>query len=289
MRYLRRDSALHAARASAGAAYCLALATVGLLYESPAVLGAAIAAILAAGALAGAGPVLRRAALLAVPLALAVALVNPLVSHEGLTVVLRLGEVPVLGRLDLTAEAFAYGAVLGLRVLAIGLAAALFTAAVDPDEVLRLLRRVSFRSALSASLATRMVPVLGRDASAMAQAQRTLPASARASRVAVAAAVATSALDRAVDVAASLELRGYGAARRAPRAVARPWSRHDIAVAAAAAAILALAAGGRILGLAGFEPYPALSADLGAATLALAAAIPAIAVAPLLERRGIAR
>lgn len=289
MRYERRDSALHAARAGAGAAYCLALGTVALLYDNPVVLAATIVAVLAAGALAGAGATLRRAALLAAPLALAVALVNPLISRDGLTVVLRLGEVPVLGRLDVTAEALAYGGVLGLRVAAIALAAALFTAAVDPDELLRLVRRVSFRSALSASLATRMVPVLGRDAARMAEAQRTLPAPARASRAALVGAVAANALDRAVDVAAALELRGYGSARRAPRAAPRPWSRHDLAIAAAAVAILALAVCGRALGVAAFHPYPALGADLGAATLALAAAIPVAAIAPLLERRGIAR
>lgn len=289
MSYARRASALHACRAGAGAAYCLALATVALLYDSPVVLCAISLSILVAGTLAGAGPALRRAAAVAVPLALIVALANPLISREGLTVVLRLGEVPVLGRLDLTAEAFAYGAVLGLRVLAIGLAAALYTAVVDPDEMLRLLRRVSFRTALSASLATRMVPVLGRDARRMAEAQRTLPEPARASKAALVAAVATNALDRAVDVAAALELRGYGAARRAPRVARRPWSRHDLAVAGAASAILALAVAGRALGLAAFGAYPSLSADLGAGTVALAVAIPAIAAAPLLERRGVAR
>ena len=52
---------------------------------------------------------------------------------------------------------------------------ALYTAAVDPDEVLRLFRRVSFRSALTATLATRMVPVLARDARRFADAQRCRP------------------------------------------------------------------------------------------------------------------
>ncbi len=289
MSHVRADSALHAARAGAGGAFCLALGAAALLYESPVVLAGVIAAIVVAGVLAGVGAALRRAALLAVPLALLVALLNPLVSREGLTVVARLGEVPVLGRLDLTAEAFAYGAALGLRVLAVGLAAALFTAAIDPDEVLRLFRRVSFRSALTASLATRMVPVLGRDGARMAEAQRTLPPGARASRVALAGAVAANALDRAVDVAAALELRGYGAARRAPRPAPRPWSRHDLAIAAAAAAVLALAVAGRALSLGAFDAYPALSVGTGARTLLLAAAFPLAAALPLLERRGIAR
>ena len=41
---------------------------------------------------------------------------------------------------------------------------ALASAAIDPDEVLRSMRRVSFRSALTATIATRMVPLLALDA-----------------------------------------------------------------------------------------------------------------------------
>ncbi len=50
----------------------------------------------------------------------------------------------------------------------------------------------------------------------------------------------TGSLDRAMDVAATLELRGFAAAPRAPR-LSRPWSRHDLAFSASAVAILALA------------------------------------------------
>ena len=106
-----------------------------------------------------------------------------------------------------------------------------FAAAVDPDELLRAFRRVSLRSALTAALATRLVPVLARDARRMADAQRCRPAAGagRASRVL--RAVTAGALDRAVDVAATLEVRGYGAARGAPARERAPWSRHDLAFA----------------------------------------------------------
>ncbi len=104
------------------------------------------------------------------------------------------------------------------------LAFALLVATVDPDEVLRGLRRVSFRSALTAVLATRMVPVLTRDAQRMDMALRSRPdvdRSTTAVRVAVVRALAAGALDRAVDVAATLELRGY-ATRRAVAPGVRP-------------------------------------------------------------------
>ena len=64
---------------------------------------------------------------------------------------------------------------LGLRALALIMCGALYTLAVDPDEVLRLFRRVSFRSALSATLATRMVPIMIRDGHRLADAQRCRP------------------------------------------------------------------------------------------------------------------
>jgi len=281
----RSASPLHAARAAVGCALCAALALPALLFDSPLVLGAVVLAALAVGAAAGAGRALRRALLLAAPFALVIALLNPLVTHNGLTVIARLGEAPVLGRIDVTLEALAYGGVLGLRALALIVCAALYAAVVDPDEVLRLFRRVSFRSALTATLATRMVPVLQRDGRRMADAQR-CRAGAAPSRLALVRAVAAGALDRAVDVAAALEVRGYGSARRPPRSRA-PWSRHDLAFAAAALALLALTLGGRLAGAAAFGAYPLLHGAWGAATWALAAALVLVPLVPFLDRRGI--
>ena len=56
-------------------------------------------------------------------------------------------------------------------------------------------------------------------------------------------AVTTGALDRATDVAATLEVRGFGAGGRPPR-MPRPWSRHDFAFAASAVVLFAIAVGG---------------------------------------------
>ena len=60
--------------------------------------------------------------------------------------------------------------------------------------------------------------------------------------MAVLHAVTAGALDRATDVAATLEVRGFGFARRPPR-MPRPWSRHDFAFAASAVAGPAIAIG----------------------------------------------
>jgi energy-coupling factor transport system permease protein len=287
MTYRRVASPLHAARAAAGCAYCAALAAVALIADHPLILFAVLVAEVAAAGAAGTGRQLRRAALFAAPFALAIAVINPIVTRNGLTVIARGGEVPWLGHLDITLEATAYGGVLALRAVALVLAGALYASAVDPDEVLRLFRRVSFRSALTAALATRMVPVLARDAGRLAEAQRCRPTGA-APRLAVVRATAANALDRAIDVAATLELRGYGSARRAPRA-RRPWSRHDVAFSTAAVGLVVLALGGELTGMTHFATYPRFRIAAGPGLYVIALAIVVCAVAPFADRRGIAR
>jgi energy-coupling factor transport system permease protein len=285
--FRRRASALHAARAAAGGGYCAALAACALAFEHPLVLAAVALAALGAAAAAGVGREVARTARFTLPLALLVALVNPFVVREGLTVFARLGSVPVLGELDLTVEAVVFGLVLGARVVVVVLCCSLFTAAVDPDEVLRLFRRVSFRSALTAALATRLVPVLARDARRMADAQATRGRGAPG-RVALLRAVTTGALDRAIDVAATLEVRGY-AGRPPARGRREPVGRHDLAFGAAAAALVALLVAAKAAGIATFAAYPTLSAPVGPAELVLAAALLATALLPFLDRRGIER
>jgi energy-coupling factor transport system permease protein len=287
MIYRRRASPLHSARAGAGCVYCLALAVAALMVSNPIALGAVALAVLGAGMAAGVSRELRRAALFALPLAVAVAVINALVTRNGLTVILRLGDLPILGQTDITLEATAYGAILALRAVTLILCGVLYTMAVDPDEVLRLFRRVSFRSALSAALATRLVPVLIRDARRLADAQRCRPGPPP-SRLALMRAASNGVLDRALDVAAALEVRGYGAARRPPAGHA-PYSRHDLGFGAASVAVVALAIAARFGGLAPFSAYPTLRVPAGAGALAVSAALLACALLPFADRRGLQR
>lgn len=285
MSYRRRASPLHAARAACAIAWCLALGLSALILSAPVLLGALAAAVLLGAAGARVGGELARAARLAVPAGLLVALVNALVTRDGLTVIARLGDLPVLGRTDVTLEATVYGGVLGLRAALLILVGALYTLAVDPDRVLVLFRRVSFRSALTATLATRIVPVLLRDARRLTEAQRCRPGPPPG-RLTLMRAGTAGALDRALDVAAALEVRGYGAARRRAPAARAPLSRHDIAFALSAALVLAITIAARAGGLAPFHAYPALSAPVHAGTLVVAVALVAAAGFPFLERRG---
>ena len=217
MIYERRPSPLHAARASVGAVWCVTLGLVALSLEQPVVLGALLGAVVGAAAAARVGRRVALALAWGVPFALVIAVVNALVTRDGVTVIVRGFALPALGRMDITLEAAAYSAILGLRFLIVIGCAGLLAATVDPDELLRAVRRVSVRSGVTAAVATRLVPVLARDARRLAEARRTLGPGDEHRRVAVLRAVTSGALDRATDVAATLEVRGFALASRPGR------------------------------------------------------------------------
>jgi energy-coupling factor transport system permease protein len=324
--YRRVASPLHATRASVGAAWTIALIAAALACESPLVLAALVGALVGAGAGAGVGRQVVRSLRMAAIVALPIVVVNVLVSRDGLTVFLRLGELGPFGEGNLTLEALVYGAVIALKVALLMLATTLGSLTVDPDELLREVRRLSFRSALTASLATRMIPVLAGDARRLAEAQRTRAPSSRAmgrilaaqgesggagrggvyarlglpharareespltrarTQVTLVSAILSSSLDRALDVAATLELRGFAEARRAQRR-AIPWSRHDLAFVVSAAFVAALAIGARLAGVAAFDAYPEIAAGSATETLALAVALVVAILSPFADRKGI--
>ena len=288
--YRDTGSPLHAARPGVAAAFALAPCVAALVTRHPLMLAAALACVIAAGLAAGVGAELRSAARLAVPLALLVAAINPLVSREGLTLLVQGPVVPLYGSLDVTLEAVVFGALAGLRVVVIVLAFALYSAVVDPDRVLRGLRRIAPHSALTASLATRMLPLLARDAARMREAYGLrADATAAAGRRArlrragtMTRALGAGALERAMDAAASLEVRGYGARVPGRRVVRErlPWSRDDRSFAVAACALLLVPAMVWLSGAAWFDPYPTVAADPGAAVACAALALPVITLVP---------
>jgi energy-coupling factor transport system permease protein len=292
--YRRLASPLHATRAGVGALWALSLLAGTLILYQPLVLLTLLLAVLAAARGAGVGRELLRSLRLAAFVALPIVLVNVLVSREGLTVFARLGDLGPFGQGDLTVEALVYGAVIALKVTLLILVSSLASLAVDPDELLRGFRRLSFRSALTATVATRMLPVLAADSQRIAEAQRTrasgAPRGARG-RVALLSAVVGGSLDRAMDVAATLEVRGFAVAprRRRERGTRIAPSRHDLAFVASAAAVLALALVGRLAGVAGFVAYPRVSMTLDAGTLVLCLALLAAVVLPFCDRRGVER
>ena len=162
--------------------------------------------------------------------------------------------------MDITLEAVVYSAILGLRFLIVIGCAGLLAAAVDPDELLRAVRRVSVRSGRDRR---------GRDAAGAGAGARRAPARRRPAdrgdgrrdrRVAVLRAVTAGALDRATDVAATLEVRGFALGAAGPARERRPWSRHDLAFAASAVALAVLGVAAALEGWARVRGVPAARA-----------------------------
>jgi energy-coupling factor transporter transmembrane protein EcfT len=282
--YAPGRSPLHRASPSGAVAYLGALALVGFIYPSPLVLLSAAAATVLAGYAAGAARAVRASLRLALPLLFFMVLVNALVSHRGDTVLVRGWEMPVLGNTDITLESLAAGGVIGLRVVAVVLVFAVYSACVDPDRVLRALRPIARRSAMTAGLVTRMVPLAAADGARLREAADLRgPAAAPVGRAALARRLVEGSLDRAVDVAATLELRGHSLGAR-PQTRREP-SREDLILIATGAAIALAAIAARIAGAGGFEAYPRIEMDMGQVTLALCAALLVLAAVPFALRR----
>ncbi len=304
--YTPRPGPLQAASPGAAVAYLGALTAVAFLCSSPLVLAAVGVAAALAGRLAGAAGAVRAAVRLGLAIALPIVLVNALVVDRGATVLVRLGDWPLLGQVDVTAEALADGAVFGLRALVVMIAFAVYSACVDPDRVLRALRPLAGRSALTATLVSRLVPVAAADAARLRDAASLRgPGAAAAGRAPLARRLLAGSLDRAVDVAATLELRGYSLERRRGRGLVedltppgagkthkegkRPArSRFDRRFYLAATLVLAAAIGGKALGADGFDAYPTIQLGLGPATVAVAMIVALSGLAPLRRkpRRG---
>ncbi|MEE4275002.1 MAG: energy-coupling factor transporter transmembrane component T [Thermoleophilia bacterium] len=272
--------------------FIAALGVAGLALANPVqvavLLAVTLLALWASGALRAAVPYLR----VALYVGAFLALLNPIFSRGGLDVLWEttLGPLTV----KVTVQGIAFGITSALRLATVTLAFALFTLVIDPDEQLGLLSRLSFRSGLVLSLAARLFPVFSRDAARLADAQRArgveLDRGRRreraAARVPLLAALLTRSLERAVDVAASMEARAYGSGGRSRWVRRRRWTAADVVTAAAAALAAVALLGGLATGAFAYDFFPllddpwAMLASGWWVALALTLAVPLVVTRP---------
>jgi energy-coupling factor transport system permease protein len=146
--------------------------------------------------------------------------------------------IPVLGTLDVTTEELRNGLFQGLRLSAVGLAFAVYALLLDHD---RLLAAAGWarRSTLAVALATRLVPVLERDARDLRLALR--GRSVELGPVRQLSPLLAGSLERGLNLAEAMEARGYGRPGRT-RAPGAPWRSRDWAALVAAVAIVVVGA-----------------------------------------------
>jgi energy-coupling factor transport system permease protein len=283
--YVPGSSPLHRASAGASVAFLGALAAIAFAYSSPLILLGVGAAAALAGVAAGAGRAVAAAARISLPLVVLMIAVNALVYHRGDTVLVRGWTTPVLGNTDVTLESLVAGAAIGLRVAVVVGVFAVYSACVDPDRVLRALFPLARRSALTAALVARLVPLAASDLGRLREASALRgPGAAPVGRAVLARRLVAGSLDRAVDVAATLELRGHSLP--APARPRRRRSLSDRPLLLAAGLLVAAAALGALAGAGRYDTYPRIALSLDPATVALAAAIPVLALLPFGPPRG---
>ena len=169
---------------------------------------------------------------------LTVFLITPFVEVIGTHVLWTGPTIPVVGTLDIRTEELRNGLFQGLRLTAVGLAFAVYALLLDHD---RLLTAAGWarRSTLAVALATRLVPVLERDARELRLALR--GRQVELGPVKLLSPLLAGSLERGLNLAEAMEARGYGrpGGTRAPRS---PWRARDRFALAAVPVIVAIGA-----------------------------------------------
>lgn len=289
MIYSRQPTAIHAARPGITVLWAAALTLAVVACPHPAaLLVLALGVPVVAGFARVSRPVLIATAF-AIPFGVLWIVTNALLVRDGLTVILRLGELPPFGQIDVTLEAVVQGAILALRgtvALQIGL---LLSAAVDPDRLLVSVRKVAPRTGLTGAIALRLAPALADDGRRYADGLRCRADGGSLGgreRLLVLSATVGRAIDRADTVAAMLELRGMRDAGRLARGRRTPWSRHDFSVFVSAVAVALITLTAVPAGVVRFSAYPELTGAAAAPAALWALAILIAAALPLASTRG---
>jgi energy-coupling factor transport system permease protein len=271
--YVPRRGVLQTAGLAPAALYLGAYLAICFLSSDPLVLIASATGAAIAGYGCLADRAVRFSIRLGLVLLVSMVVINGLVTSNGVTVLARLGEWPVFGRIDVTAESLVAGAVIGLRALGTMVVIGVWSACVDPDRMLHAASRVARRSALTATLISRLVPLAATDQARLSEAAKLRgPGAEPVGRVAMARRLLAGSLDRSVDVAATLELRGYGRAGGAPRDRGRR-GRHDIRLWIAGGILAALGMASLASGAASFTTYPRIEWDPGLPVAVLCVAL----------------
>lgn len=165
---------------------------------------------------------------------------SPLVASYGGIVYWEGPTIPVLGTLDVTSEELAEALFQGLRLAAVGLAFAAYALLLDQDRLMLAGGRLR-RSVLAVALATRLVPTLERDAAGYVEALRGrgVAVDGLRGRARLLSPLVAGSLERSLNLAESMEARGFGRPGRT-RTPSPPWSGWDrLALTAAALVVLA--------------------------------------------------
>ena len=243
-------------------AWSLAAVTVALISSNPVYRG--LVALVALNVVLAWRPPGRRLRPLAVALVLAAALaalINLLFSHTGAGVIARLPDwLPLVGG-PVTVESAAYGATVGLGLVAALLAVAPLSTVLHAHEVVDALPAPLERTGIAVATSLNLVSGFGRTFTEVSDAQRMRGWKPRGIRSwnEVLVPVVLTAIEDSVRLAEAMEARAFGAGRRSSFA-SSPWDVRSVAVTLGALASAGIFVAARLAGLEmDWYPYPTLA------------------------------
>lgn len=212
---------------------------------------------------------------------LVMTLINPLVSHRGMTVLFVMNNNPV------TLEALLYGMTAAGMIVTVMYWFGLYSQMMTSDKLLYVFGGFSPKLALLLSMTLRYVPLFGKQAKKVSQAQKALGlykddniVDSFRGGMRVFSVMVTWTLENGIITADSMSARGYGVGKRSRFSLFR-WRKEDIVFALSAIILFACAVYG--IGGRAFMFYPVVSVPAletktiaGYAAYALLAFLPTI-------------
>jgi len=204
-------------------------------------------------------------------LSAAIVLINALVAgQQGSHILLQAPfEIPVFGVPTLSVEAILYGLAMSLRLFTIISAFAVLTLTVHPDDLMlsMLKMRLPHKAVMVATLSSRFFPTLMDDAERITAAQKSrgldldagnLAHKVRA-RMSIIVPLLSNSLDRAIQIAESMESRAFGSGKARTSFKELRLSGTDGATLAFMVLALSFGVFARLAGYGDYAYYPSLS------------------------------
>lgn len=286
--YREKDNLMHKLHPLAAVTYVAVIIFLSLLFSHPVYL---LGLFLAVGTVIAASDSLREwkpYLFISLGMIIVIMLVNGIVAQVGTTVLFYGPRVPWLGEITITLEAVCYGAGMGVRLLVIISAFCFYTYAINPDKALKLFSRFGSKSVMAVTLSTRLFPLMIRDGLRITEVQRCrgvrMDTGGRLQRIKnrlpIINVLLLSSLERSLQLAESMQARGYGSGKRTfyTRDL---WRPRDYLIMAAATFSMLAGVWAALQGWSAYNYYPELEKfDLGqlktAFVITLALTIPAL-------------
>ncbi len=194
-----------------------------------------------------------------------IVVINTLFSRAGTTIIYSGPVIPLIGPLEISLEAVAYGLGMSVRLLVIISVFCLYTYAVNPDKALRLFSRLGGKSVLAITLSVRLFPLMMKDFHRISDIQRCRGVKlttgswwerARNS-IPIISIMLLSSLERSLQLAESMYARAYGSG---PRSYYNKdlWRPRDYLILIVTAVALAVGIWSAVVGWSAFSYYPVL-------------------------------